>query len=79
MTCTKCQVNMTYEPALGYHVCTITGCGYKVHDFNCEVCAGEGWVCEDHPDKAWKVGDGCCGAAGDPCKCNSKHPEYAGR
>lgn len=37
---------------------------------NCTVCQGEGWVCEDHPDKAWDSGNGCCGAAGAPCVCN---------
>ena len=35
----------------------------------CEVCLGEGWVCEDHPLKAWDGGDGCCGAPGMPCVC----------
>ena len=37
---------------------------------DCEICNGEGWVCEDHPDIAWQEGDGCCGAAGMPCNCN---------
>lgn len=39
-------------------------------DPNCEACKGEGWVCEDHAEKAWGYGDGCCGAAGAPCRCN---------
>lgn len=24
----------------------------------CPVCLGEGWVCENHPDKAWDGGEG---------------------
>lgn len=36
---------------------------------NCKICHGEQWVCEDHPDKAWGEGDGCCGAAGMLCVC----------
>lgn len=36
----------------------------------CAICKGELWVCENHPDKAWGYGDGCCGGAGMPCKCN---------
>ncbi len=42
----------------------------------CKICLGEGWVCEDHPDKAWKDGDGCCGGAGMPCKCNKANPPW---
>jgi hypothetical protein len=36
----------------------------------CEVCKGEGWVCECHPLTAWGNGRNCCGAAGMPCTCN---------
>ncbi len=36
----------------------------------CEICYGEGWVCEDHTNKAWGDGNGCCGGAGSPCVCN---------
>jgi hypothetical protein len=36
----------------------------------CKICKGEGWVCEDHADKAWGEGDGCCGGAGMLCICN---------
>jgi hypothetical protein len=37
----------------------------------CEICGGEGWVCENHPFIAWDDGDGCpCGGAGAPCRCN---------
>ena len=40
-------------------------------DHTCETCGGEMWVCENHPDKAWGEGDGCCGGAGMPCRiCN---------
>ncbi len=42
----------------------------------CEACGGEGWVCEDHPNKAWGEGDGCCGGAGIPCKCNTSKPPW---
>ena len=38
----------------------------------CPICEGEGWVCENHPDKTWGQGGGAgrceCGA-GMPCKC----------
>lgn len=34
---------------------------------DCPVCLGSGHVCEEHPDKAWGEGDGCCGAPGMPC------------
>lgn len=40
-----------------------------VGNVECPVCGGEGLVCEDHPDKAWQDGDGCCGGAGMPCLC----------
>lgn len=33
----------------------------------CRHCLNDGHVCEDHPDRAWRDGDGCCGAAGMPC------------
>lgn len=39
----------------------------------CLVCLDEGWVCEEHPDKSWNGGDGCCGGAGMPCPhCEKK-------
>lgn len=38
---------------------------------DCRTCDGEGWVCEDHPDKPWGNGKNCCGGAGMPCRiCN---------
>lgn len=37
----------------------------------CAICKGELWVCENHPDMAWNVGDpSCCSGAGMPCRCN---------
>lgn len=47
-------------------------------DYDCPVCLGEGWVCEEHDLTAWGDGDECCGAAGMPCKCNPlyKYNEY---
>lgn len=36
-------------------------------DDTCPVCHGDRWVCEDHPNKPWRDGDGCCGGAGMPC------------
>lgn len=44
--------------------------------FHCDICKDEGWVCEDHETEAWKDGNGCCGAAGKPCKCNKKSPPW---
>lgn len=38
---------------------------------NCDICNGEGWVCENHRDVAWQGGDApCCGGAGSLCVCN---------
>jgi hypothetical protein len=38
---------------------------------HCPICFGIGWVCENHPDRAWdkELGFGC--GAGMPFKCNS--------
>lgn len=42
---------------------------------NCEICLGQGWVCEDHPKLPWDGGDlpsdiCCpCQAPGMPCQC----------
>lgn len=36
---------------------------------NCFVCHGLGWVCENHPDRAWSE-DGCQCGAGMACECN---------
>jgi hypothetical protein len=40
-------------------------------DKNCPVCLGLGWVCENHPDRAWSDEFGCMCGAGMPCECNS--------
>jgi hypothetical protein len=40
-------------------------------DRNCPICFGLGWVCENHPDKAWDKSIGCECGAGTPCDCNS--------
>jgi len=34
----------------------------------CQICKGERWLCEDHPDQPYEH-DGCRGC-GIPCKCN---------
>jgi len=41
----------------------------------CQICHDEQWVCEDHADKAWGWGDGCCGGAGMPCVCSPMYRE----
>lgn len=44
----------------------------------CEICGGEGWVCENHPNVGWNGGEaGCCGGAGSPCKCNTSNPPWS--
>jgi len=38
-------------------------------DPDCKICFGVGWVCENHPERAWSQRLGCqCGAAM-PCAC----------
>lgn len=36
---------------------------------HCPTCVDTGYVCENHPDRAWGglTGDECCGGAGMPC------------
>jgi hypothetical protein len=37
----------------------------------CELCHGELWVCENHPDKPWGDGESQCECgAGMNCTCN---------
>lgn len=43
-------------------------------DPDCPRCLGSGHVCEEHPDKAWDEGDGCCGAPGIPCRPENRAP-----
>jgi hypothetical protein len=38
---------------------------------NCLICFDLGWVCENHPDKAWDKNLGCECGAGMPCECNT--------
>jgi hypothetical protein len=35
----------------------------------CADCDAQGLVCEDHPEVPWNGGEGCCGGAGQQCKC----------
>jgi hypothetical protein len=37
---------------------------------DCAICFGIGWVCENHPKRAWEQ-LGCECGAGIPCKCKS--------
>jgi hypothetical protein len=40
-------------------------------DPNCPICHSLGWVCENHPDRAWsETAGGCECGAGMPCECN---------
>jgi hypothetical protein len=39
-------------------------------DKNCPIYLGIGWVCENHPDRAWLEELGCMCGAGMPCQCN---------
>lgn len=45
---------------------------------DCEICGGDGWVCEDHknePMSHWIYNKGECGGAGMPCTCSANHPD----
>ena len=35
----------------------------------CPICFGIGWVCENHPNRAWDEQKGCQCGAGMPCEC----------
>jgi len=39
-------------------------------DKDCPIFFGMGWVCENHPDRAWDEKLGCQCGAGMPCRCN---------
>lgn len=41
--------------------------------YECNVCKGDGWVCERHPTKPWSD-VGCKCGAGVPCECNKSNP-----
>jgi hypothetical protein len=45
---------------------------------NCPICFGIGFVCENHPHRAWSEELGCQCGAGDPCACNSSPDIDAG-
>ena len=38
---------------------------------DCPICFGVGWVCENHPKRAWSEKLGCQCGAGMPCECVS--------
>jgi hypothetical protein len=39
----------------------------------CPRCAGERWICEQHPDRPWPHDD--CAGPGEPCPvCNTSEP-----
>jgi hypothetical protein len=38
-------------------------------DPDCKVCLSIGWVCENHPQRAWTDELGCQCGAGMPCEC----------
>lgn len=38
-------------------------------DPKCPVCFGLGWVCENHPERAWDEEMGCQCGPGMPCEC----------
>lgn len=41
-------------------------------DKTCPFCPGEGWVCENHPLRAWSGKPGGCRCGeGMPCTCNT--------
>jgi hypothetical protein len=40
-----------------------------VIDPDCKICFGIGWVCENHPKRAWTEKLGCQCGAGMPCAC----------
>lgn len=39
----------------------------------CEICEGEGWVCELHPVSIWDTWHQTVCGAGIPCKCSPVH------
>lgn len=48
----------------------------SINNTVCANCDNEGWVCENHPEVPWGFGEGCCGGAGAPCKCNNYSPPW---
>jgi hypothetical protein len=41
-------------------------------DKNCRICFGIGWVCENHPNRAWDAELGCVCGMGMQCECNQE-------
>ncbi|MEK9284778.1 MULTISPECIES: hypothetical protein [unclassified Bradyrhizobium] len=39
-----------------------------------KLVAKLGWVCENHPNRAWSAEFGCQCGAGEPCACNRTAP-----
>jgi hypothetical protein len=47
---------------------------------DCPICAGLGWVCENHPNKAWDRDTGCECGAGMPCeRANGLEQPYSSK
>ena len=48
---------------------------FKEEASECDVCEGEGWVCEHHPEEPWD--EAHLKSCGDclPCKCNGDGKE----
>jgi hypothetical protein len=40
----------------------------------CPICCGIGWVCENHPEKAFDDELGCTCSDGMPSECNDSDP-----
>ena len=45
-------------------------------NIDCAICHDEGWVCEEHPDRAWGEVKGCGGGAGIRCACDTSDPPF---
>ena len=63
------SVNTSAKKPLG-GAALLSGTARYPMDRNCPVCFGIGWVCENHPDRAWSDELGCMCGAGMPCECN---------
>jgi hypothetical protein len=47
-----------------------------MHEPNCSICRGTGWVCENHSTTAWHEGLADCGCGGAGVKCEfNQDPE----
>ncbi|MET4512560.1 hypothetical protein ABIB81_001870 [Bradyrhizobium sp. I1.7.5] len=79
----ECSVSILEPPALAspkrghflWNGPRLTGLA-GMTDVKCPVCQGLGWVCENHPTKAWTENEGGCQCgAGMPCDCNRANGE----